>query len=96
MSVNGDEGDIMLITVEISLYPLEENYVSPIRDFIARLMNHEGLEIVVNATSTQIVGEHSLVFDALSKETEKTFNTGNSIFVMKVIGFERDIKGFKM
>lgn len=82
----------MRITVEISLYPLnEEEYAGPIKDFIARLRTHKDLEIVVNATSTQIVGEHGYLFEVLSKETALTFASGRNVFVMKVLGFERDI-----
>ena len=82
----------MRIAVEISLYPLSENYVEPIRDFIARMKNYPELEVVVTATSTQIEGEHARIFEVLSKETALTFASGKNIFVMKVIGFARDIK----
>lgn len=82
----------MRITIEISLYPLTENYATPIREFITRLKTYNDLEIVTNATSTQVVGEHAYVFEVLSKETEKTFLSGQSVFVMKVLGFERDIQ----
>lgn len=81
----------MRITVELSLYPLTENYVVPIREFITRLKTYENIHIVTNATSTQIVGEHAYVFEILSKETEVTFASGHHVFVMKVLGFERDI-----
>lgn len=82
----------MRITIELSLYPLTENYVAPIRDFIVRLKTYQELEVVTNATSTQIVGEHSYVFEVLSKETAITFASGQNVFVMKVLGFERDIQ----
>lgn len=82
----------MRITVELSLYPLSENYVEPIRDFIKRLKGYDELELVTNATSTQISGEHQLVFDVLKKETAVTFSNGQHVFVMKVLGFDRDIK----
>lgn len=85
----------MRITVELSLYPLTENYVVPIREFIARLKTYKDLHIVTNATSTQIVGEHAYVFEVLSKETEITFASGHNVFVMKVLGFERDIESKK-
>lgn len=85
----------MRITVELSLYPLTENYVAPIRDFIASLKTYKDLSIVTNATSTQIVGEHAYVFEILSKETETTFASGHNVFVMKVLGFERDIENKK-
>ncbi|MBA2727300.1 MAG: hypothetical protein H0U49_03900 [Parachlamydiaceae bacterium] len=81
----------MRITIELSLYLLTENYVAPIRDFIARLKTYQDLEVVINATSSQIVGEHSYVFE-MSKETAITFTSGHNVFVMKVLGFERDIQ----
>lgn len=81
----------MRITVEISLYPFTDNYVPIINDFIMRLKNHPELKVITNATSTLIYGEHTKVFDILSKETETTFASGKNVFIMKVIGFERDI-----
>ena len=85
----------MRITVEISLYPLTENYIAPIKEFTARLRTYKELNVVTNATSTQIVGEHAYVFEVLSKETKITFDSGNNIFVMKILGFERDINSQK-
>lgn len=82
----------MRITAELSLYPLTENYVAPIRDFIARLKTYPELDVATNATSTQIVGEHSYVFEVLSKETAITFGKGQNVFVIKILGFERDIQ----
>lgn len=82
----------MRITVELSLYPLSENYVQPIKDFITRLKSYDDIEILTNATSTLIEGEHSHVFDILTKETAKTFESGQHVFVMKVLGFARDIQ----
>lgn len=81
----------MRITVELSLYPLSENYKDPIRDFIARLKKYTEIEVLSNATSTQIVGEHAYVFDLLKKETALTFASGHNVFVVKILGFERDI-----
>ena len=78
----------MRITVESSLYPLSEDYVVPIRDFIARLKLIQKLKYPTNATSTQLVGEHARVFEILAKETAQTFTTGHNVFVMKILGFE--------
>ncbi len=82
----------MRITVELSLYPITENYIVSIREFIARLKTYKGIEIVTNAISTQIVGEHAYVFEVLAKETALTFASGQNVFVMKVLGLERDIQ----
>lgn len=79
----------MRTAVEISLYPLTSEYVPPIKDFIERLRRYEGLEVVTNAMSTQVAGEHSAVFRALEAETRGTFATGGrAVFVMKVLGGE--------
>lgn len=82
----------MRITVELSLYPLSDNYRDLIINFVERLKKYPEIELVVNSTSTLIVGEHGVVFDLLKKETASVFASGHNVFVMKVLGFERDIK----
>ena len=79
------------ITVELSFYPLADNFIPPIEAFIVRLKSYKELDVITNATSTLIVGDHFKVFEILSKEMEISFSERRSIFVMKVIGFERDI-----
>ena len=79
----------MKIAVDISLYPLDADYVPPIKDFIERLNRHAGLQVQTNAMSTQIAGEHALVFAALARETETSFaGGGRAVFVLKVLGGE--------
>jgi uncharacterized protein YqgV (UPF0045/DUF77 family) len=79
----------MRIAVDISLYPLDADYIPPIKDFIERLNAHEGLAVATNAMSTQVAGEHERVFAALEEETRVTFaNGGRAVFVMKVLGGE--------
>jgi uncharacterized protein YqgV (UPF0045/DUF77 family) len=77
----------MRTAVEISLYPLDEDYVPPIKDFIGRINAHAGLSVVTNAMSTQVSGEHEALFAALAAETRRTFEAGGrAVFVMKVLG----------
>jgi uncharacterized protein YqgV (UPF0045/DUF77 family) len=77
----------MRTAVEISLYPLDRDYVPPIKDFIERLHRHPGLNVTTNAMSTQIAGEHDVVFAALARETRETFAAERrAVFVMKVLG----------
>jgi uncharacterized protein YqgV (UPF0045/DUF77 family) len=77
----------MRTAVEISLYPLDRDYVPPIKDFIERLHRHPGLSVTTNAMSTQIAGEHDAVFAALAAETRTTFTAERrAVFVMKVLG----------
>ena len=76
----------MKATVEISNYPLNADYEPPIIDFIERLKKMEGLTIQVNATSTHVSGDYTLVMDTLKKEIQTSFERyGKMIFVMKVL-----------
>ena len=77
----------MHIAVDISLYPLAEGFIPPIKDFIERIGRHEGLRVVTNAMSTQVSGELSVVMPALEQELAATFAARHrSVFVMKVLG----------
>jgi len=79
----------MRTTIEISLYPLDSNYIPPIKAFIERLNTYLELQVVTNAMSTQISGEHRRVFEILAIESATTFATaGRKVFVMKVLGGE--------
>ena len=77
----------MRIAVEISLYPLDAEFIPPIQDFIGRLNARPGLRVETNAMSTQLSGEHDAVFAALAAETKVTFaRESRAVFVMKVLG----------
>jgi uncharacterized protein YqgV (UPF0045/DUF77 family) len=77
----------MRIAVDISLYPLDADFIPPIQDFIDRLNRRPGLRVETNAMSTQVSGEHDAVFAALAEETSTTFaSDSRAVFVMKVLG----------
>jgi uncharacterized protein YqgV (UPF0045/DUF77 family) len=79
----------MRIAIDISLYPLDADFVPPIKDFIERLNRRPGLRVETNAMSTQVAGEHDVVFAALADETRATFaSNSRAVFVMKVLGGE--------
>ena len=77
----------MDIGVEISLYPLTQDFIPPIEDFIRRLNRDGGLRIVTNSMSTQVFGPYELVMGRLVQELRGTFTTSaKAVFVMKVLG----------
>jgi uncharacterized protein YqgV (UPF0045/DUF77 family) len=77
----------MRTMIEISLYPLDAEFIPSIKDFIDRLNAYREIEVITNAMSTQIAGEHARVFEILGIETAKTFaEAGRKVFVMKVLG----------
>lgn len=77
----------MEIGVEISLYPLDAQFIGPIQAFIDRLNADARFKVVTNSMSTQIFGRYEDVFDALVREMRVTFmQNDKAVFVMKVLG----------
>jgi len=77
----------MHVAVEISLYPLAEDFIPLIQDFIDRLRSHAGLRVQTNSMSTQVSGDYAKVMAALQTEIAATFaGDCRSVFVMKVLG----------
>ena len=77
----------MDIAVELSLYPLQQDRVPKIKDFIDRLNTVSGVRVITNSLSTQVVGPFDLVFATLARELKTTFGqVDKSVVVMKVIG----------
>jgi uncharacterized protein YqgV (UPF0045/DUF77 family) len=76
----------MRIAVDISLYPLDENFLPPIQDVIERLHTHASLEVVTNPMSTQIRGEYEVVMRALEQEIRVSFEqTPKAVFAIKIL-----------
>jgi uncharacterized protein YqgV (UPF0045/DUF77 family) len=77
----------MQIAAELSLYPLSDQYIPPIRDFIARLNARPGISVVTNSMSTQVGGEFDVVFEALGAEIKSSLaGASRAVFVIKVLG----------
>lgn len=66
----------MRITAEISLYPLQADYLPKIESFIGYVRDAEGLEVVVNQMSTQLSGELGDVLAAVRRALERSFRNG--------------------
>ncbi len=80
----------MRISLDISLYPLTEDYVDPILTFINQLETNDKLVVKRNSLSTQVFGEYRDVMDCIDTEMEAVFNAlPHSVFVMKFIGTDR-------
>ena len=75
----------MKISVEISYYPLKEEFKPHIIDFLRRINAYKELTAQTNGMSTQIFGEYKYVMNALTNEIEKSFALPHSVFVMKII-----------
>jgi uncharacterized protein YqgV (UPF0045/DUF77 family) len=57
----------MILSAELSLYPLHQDYIPVISALIDDLNQRSDLTVVTNAMSTQIQGEHDAVMAAVSE-----------------------------
>ena len=81
----------MDVSVEISLYPLNNEYIPPIQDFIDRVNDAEGLTVKTNVMSTQVFGNYEKVMSCLTDHMKETFEKhGENVFVMKVLPGDLD------
>ena len=79
----------MQVMVELSLYPLVNEYIPPIHAFIDRLNTYTELSVTTCSTSTQATGEYSDVLPILGKEMQRTHEeVGQAIFVAKFLNFD--------
>jgi uncharacterized protein YqgV (UPF0045/DUF77 family) len=76
----------MRVAVDISLYPLAEEFLTPIKDVIRRLNEHESVEVETNAMSTQIRGEYDDVMAVLEREIRQTFEqVPKAVFTVRIL-----------
>jgi uncharacterized protein YqgV (UPF0045/DUF77 family) len=81
----------MNTSIEISYYPLNVEYIPPIKNFIERMNGYANLRVQTSGMSTQIFGDYDEVMDALKTEIKKSFELPHSVFVMKIINADLDI-----
>jgi uncharacterized protein YqgV (UPF0045/DUF77 family) len=76
----------MRVAVDISLYPLSEEFIPPIHDVIERLNMHSSVEVITNPMSTQIRGEYDDVMTVLHREIGTTFEKlPKAVFAIKIL-----------
>tara|TARA_R110001599_G_scaffold65838_2_gene185871 strand:+ start:120234 stop:120488 length:255 start_codon:yes stop_codon:yes gene_type:complete len=83
----------MKLTAEMSLYPLQEEYIPVIQGFIDSVRAHTDLEVISNAMSTQICGDYTRVFQVVSEALATTTRAfGKQVLVVKFIPWELELK----
>ncbi|MEO0442512.1 MAG: YkoF family thiamine/hydroxymethylpyrimidine-binding protein [Pseudomonadota bacterium] len=80
----------MNISADLSLYPLQDGYVAPIKAFISSISAYEGLEVQKNRISTQVFGEYDTVMNAIQICLKETFKKeGTFVMVTKILNTDR-------
>ncbi len=76
----------MKLSVEVSMYPLKDEYIPAIQSFIDRVNSYPQLRVITNTMSTQLFGDYDLLMDVLRDEIRRSYEEfGRAIFVCKFI-----------
>ncbi|MDM3872420.1 hypothetical protein QSV34_13795 [Porticoccus sp. W117] len=76
----------MKLTVEISMYPFNEDYVPPIHGIIERFNSYADIKVKTVPTSTLLTGEYDRLMAVLTKEIKHCFDTyGKAVYVAKFL-----------
>lgn len=76
----------MQVAVDISLYPLDADFIPPITDVIERLNRYQDLTVVTNPMSTQLRGDYDVVMAALTAEMRVSFEQmPKAVFAMRIL-----------
>lgn len=80
----------MKTSIEISYYPLLEEFKIPVKNFIVSLQCYDNIKVKSNSMSTHVFGEYDEVMEAVTKCIKDAFEVPSSIFVLKVMNLDRD------
>lgn len=76
----------MQVSIELSLYPLNENFIPTIDRFISGLKKYDNIEVRSNSMSTQLFGEFDDLMIILKTEIAKNFKKEiNSVLNLKIV-----------
>ena len=80
----------MKLVAEISMYPLKEEFIPPIQEFIDRLNTYPDLKVVTTATSTTVCGDYAPTMQLLAEEMQRSHEKiGQAIFVWKFLNGDK-------
>jgi len=76
----------MKLSLELSLYPLDDNFLAIIKDIVERLNADTAVACRTNCMSTQVFGDYVDVMRLLDEILRYSFETyGRQVFVAKFI-----------
>ncbi|WP_461482512.1 hypothetical protein [Porticoccus sp.] len=80
----------MLVTIDVSMYPNREDFITPIKGFIDRINRYPGLQVQTFPTSTVVQGEYEEAMRAVQETIAACREEfGMAVYVLKVIpGYE--------
>lgn len=73
----------MLVSLELSYYPLTDNYSQPVKKFIAAI-DKPGLKIEPGSMSSLITGDYKRVMEVLNAAMGELMENYPSVFTLKI------------
>ncbi|WP_297088902.1 YkoF family thiamine/hydroxymethylpyrimidine-binding protein [uncultured Draconibacterium sp.] len=74
----------MQVAVEISLYPLSDDFEKPVDTFLSLLANNKTIEVEPGKMSSILTGELSDIMQALALAMEQVFVQSPAVFNLKI------------
>lgn len=79
----------MQISVELSCYPLTDDFIPIIKGFIRKINQHAEITAITNTMSTQLFGEADVIMPLLAEAMQHSWaKDGKAVFVCKFINAE--------
>ena len=89
-AIQRERRTIVVVTVEISMYPFVEDFRDAIKEFIGRLKSYGELRVTAGPTSTVVIGDYDRVMECLKELLRWSYQQqGQAVFVTKFLpGYE--------
>lgn len=76
----------MILSAEITMYPLQDEYLPAIQAMIKKLNSYEGLQVQTFPTATILMGDYDVVMDAIKDAMRWSVEEcGKAVFVTKFL-----------
>ena len=83
----------MIVTAEISLNPLSENYAAIVTHFCEGLLATTSIEVKVSGLSTLLIGEYKDVMAAIEQTLLPVFENHKAVFHLKMAPGRHTVEG---
>jgi len=77
----------MNVSVDISYYPLKEDFIKPIDDFIKKLNQNQAISVETGKLSTVLMGEYTMVMKLLTESMGDLMTRYPSVFTVKITNY---------
>lgn len=81
----------MNTSIEISYYPLKDEFIPPIKNFIHSLNQYKEIVVRTSGMSTQVFGDYDELMSIITKEIKKAMDVPHSVFILKIVNADLQI-----